>query len=453
MNLSDYQGSTRGSALNSQELSPKALLNQSVTLTFRYQRWILLFRVLIWITALVNLQEDRLASWIRDWYYWFQYLFFLYPFLSNIILLKQKNLQLLCLLDTLFITVLVKITGGIYSPFLILFFMPVVIISVFGNLRAGIEMSVLILLWVTYISLDQIHPLPDIIHLVSPPRFFLSSILGWLRSLIFSEGFGTFAILLMILPLLFNSLRTQTRLTRCLILLRRRNEALKRKMKKQTWELEEVHKEMLSRLSLALEYRDKTTRDHIQRMSDLSAMIARELGLPEREVELIQQCAPLHDIGKVGVPDFILLKPKALSSEEWEVIKTHPLLGARILHGGRSSLLQKAVEIVLTHHERWDGTGYPLGLKGEEIPLSGRIVALSDVFDALLSPRPYKPPWTMEEALREIQNQRGKHFDPQVVDAFLRLVERGEVYNIYSSDLKKESIDSMGGGRLLNRDF
>ncbi len=448
--LSNHPKSAQDSAFNSQASSPSKSLNHPLDLASRYKRWILFLRALIWIITLANLQEYELDPWIRDWYSQLQFFGFLYILAGGIIPLRLPmtpfHLQLLCLLDTLFITGLVKATGGIHSPLLVMFFIPAVMIGVFGNLRASIEMPILILLWVTYISLDQIPPLPDIVDLISHHWSPLSSILPWLRSPVFLDGFGTFVILLMILPLLLNSLYTQNRLARCLILLRRRNEALKVKVKAQARELEGVHKEMISQLSLALEYRDGTARGHIQRMGYLSAMIAQELGLPEQEVELIQQCALLHDIGKIGISDFILLKPEALSPEEWEVIQTHPLLGARILHGGRSPFLQKAREIVLTHHERWDGTGYPLGLKGEEIPLSGRIVALADVFDALLSPRPYKPPWTMEEAIREIQQQRGRHFDPQVVDAFLRLVERGEVHKIYLGGFTNPTLDRGGGG-------
>ena len=154
-------------------------------------------------------------------------------------------------------------------------------------------------------------------------------------------------------------------------------------------------------------------------------MLAEEMGLSQEQIELIRQAAPLHDVGKIGISDMILLKPGKLTFTEFEQIKAHTIIGGRILTGSSFPLLQTAEQIALYHHERWDGTGYPHGLKGEKIPLVGRIVALADVFDALTNERPYKRAWSLEEAATEIMRQRGRQFDPAVVDAFINLVERG----------------------------
>jgi putative two-component system response regulator len=153
----------------------------------------------------------------------------------------------------------------------------------------------------------------------------------------------------------------------------------------------------------------------------MSAQIAQALGLPEAEVELIRRAAPLHDVGKIAIPDSILLKPGKLTPEEYEQMKRHTTLGAKMLSGGRFPLLQRAEEIALTHHERWDGTGYML-LQGETIPLPGRIVAVADVFDALTNERPYKQAWPRNEAIQEIQRQSSRQFDARVVEAFSEVV-------------------------------
>jgi len=186
-------------------------------------------------------------------------------------------------------------------------------------------------------------------------------------------------------------------------------------------DLREAQLETLERLALASEFRDDDTGQHVHRVSCNSALIAAALELPEETVELIRKAAPLHDVGKIGIPDNVLLKPAKLSPEEWERMKTHTLIGSRILSRSRFPLLQMAEEIALTHHEKWDGTGYSPGLKEETIPLAGRIVAVADVFDALTHERPYKKAWPVEEAVAEIRSQRARHFDPRVVDAFLEL--------------------------------
>jgi putative two-component system response regulator len=187
------------------------------------------------------------------------------------------------------------------------------------------------------------------------------------------------------------------------------------------WELEQAQVEILERLGRAAEFRDDATGSHARRVGDLSAMLARAMDVAEEEVELIWRAAPLHDVGKIAVPDGVLLKPGPLSEEEWVILRRHPAVGSMILSGSHFPVLQMAEEIALSHHERWDGTGYPRGLRGEEIPIASRIVALVDCFDALVRERPYKAAWTAEEAIAEIVRQRGRHFDPRVVDAFLEI--------------------------------
>jgi len=174
----------------------------------------------------------------------------------------------------------------------------------------------------------------------------------------------------------------------------------------------------IHRLSRAAEYKDEDTGTHIKRMSYYSAIIARKMGLSDREAENILYAAPMHDVGKIGIPDHILLKPGKLDKDEWEIMKKHPAIGAEILRGSDAEFIQLAETIALTHHERWDGSGYPGGLKGAEIPLVGRIVAIADVFDALTSKRPYREPLSVEESLKIIQEGDGTHFDPSVVEAF-----------------------------------
>jgi HD-GYP domain-containing protein (c-di-GMP phosphodiesterase class II) len=174
----------------------------------------------------------------------------------------------------------------------------------------------------------------------------------------------------------------------------------------------------LRRLALAAEYRDDNTHEHTQRVGELAARLARHLGHEDRTVWLVRQVAPLHDLGKIAIPDTVLLKPGKLTREEFEVVKTHAVLGARVLAGGDSDLLRAAERAVRSHHERWDGTGYPDGLRGNDIPLEGRLVHVADVFDVLVHERPYKESWTVEAAAEEIRRGAGTQFDPDVVRAF-----------------------------------
>ena len=172
------------------------------------------------------------------------------------------------------------------------------------------------------------------------------------------------------------------------------------------------------RLSRAAEFKDEDTGAHIQRMSRYSAAVARKMGLNDRVVESILYSAPMHDIGKIGTPDRILLKPGKLDADEWKIMKLHTINGGKILEGSDKGFVKLGEIIALTHHEKWDGSGYPNGLYRNEIPLLGRIVAISDVFDALTTRRPYKEPFTLEKSYRIIREGSGKHFDPAVVDAF-----------------------------------
>jgi putative two-component system response regulator len=178
--------------------------------------------------------------------------------------------------------------------------------------------------------------------------------------------------------------------------------------------------EMLARLAAAAEFRDDDTGQHTRRVGNLSVAIAERLDVPELDVGLIRLAAPLHDVGKIALPDAILCKPGKLTPAEFEQMKTHATIGGQMLAGSAFALLEVAEEIALTHHERWDGSGYPAGLAGEAIPIAGRIVAVADVYDALTHVRPYKAAWSKSDAIAEITTDAGSHFDPGVVDAFVR---------------------------------
>jgi putative two-component system response regulator len=202
--------------------------------------------------------------------------------------------------------------------------------------------------------------------------------------------------------------------------LKQEKHSLEDRVRDRTRELEESYVETFERLARAAEYRDDATGQHTRRVGGMVALVARELGLSRPEVELLERAAGLHDVGKIGIPDSILLAPRQLTREEFEVVKTHTAIGASILSDSRSPLLSMAEVIARFHHERWDGAGY-VGLSGEEIPLYGRITTVADVFDALTHDRPYKKAWSIEASVDEIRRQRGRQFDPDVVDAFLRV--------------------------------
>ena len=200
--------------------------------------------------------------------------------------------------------------------------------------------------------------------------------------------------------------------------LRNRNRSLEQHVQERTRELEIARGEILERLALAAEYRDDNTQQHALRIGATAARLAEGLGGDETFVTGIRRAAALHDIGKIAIPDAILLKQGPLEPQERELMQTHTTAGALILSGSTSALLRLAEEIALSHHERWDGTGYPNGLAGEQIPLPARIVAVADVFDALAHARPYKPAWPVERAVQEILSQAGRQFDPAVVSVF-----------------------------------
>lgn len=195
---------------------------------------------------------------------------------------------------------------------------------------------------------------------------------------------------------------------------------LEKRVRERTEDLNKAQMELLQRLALAAEYRDDDTRLHTRRVGMLAQRIARALDLPPEQTDLILHASPLHDVGKIGIPDSILLKHGKLTDDEFTIMKEHTIIGGNILSKSNSSFLRLAEEITMTHHERWDGTGYPSQLAGEEIPLVGRIVSVADVFDALTHDRPYKRAWTIDEALSEIKSQSGRQFDPAIVQAFLK---------------------------------
>jgi response regulator RpfG family c-di-GMP phosphodiesterase len=201
----------------------------------------------------------------------------------------------------------------------------------------------------------------------------------------------------------------------------RDNEILERRVLERTEELRQTQLEIIQRLGVAAESRDQETGDHIARMSRLCQRLGLAVGMSETDAEQLRHAAAMHDIGKIGIPDSVLLKPGRLDADEWAVMKSHTTIGAGILAGSRSPLVQVAESIVLTHHERWDGSGYPRGLRGEEIPLEGRIAAICDVFDALITERVYKAAWSVDDALAELRRGAGGHFDPSLVEAFCAL--------------------------------
>ena len=202
------------------------------------------------------------------------------------------------------------------------------------------------------------------------------------------------------------------------------NDRLEGAVRDRTRELEDARNEALERLALAAERRDDDTGNHIHRVGMGSGLVATALGLPPDHVELIGRAAALHDVGKIGIPDEILLKPGRFTPDEFDQMKEHSLIGATMLAGSGIPVLQMAEEIALNHHERWDGSGYPNGLEGAKIPLTARITTIVDVFDALTHERPYKHAWPLDEAIAELRTQRGLQFDPDVVDAFLEIHQR-----------------------------
>lgn len=222
--------------------------------------------------------------------------------------------------------------------------------------------------------------------------------------------------------------------------IRRQNELLEERVRERTHELEETRLEVVRRLGRAAEYKDNETGLHVVRMSKICEILARAIGMSMDECKLLLNASPMHDIGKIGVPDHILTKPGKLDDTEWATMKKHAVMGCEIIGDHPSPLLRMARVVALTHHERWDGGGYPNGLAGEDIQLVGRICALADVFDALTSERPYKHGWSVADAVEYITQQSGKQFDPQLVEKFLKhLPEITSIHDNYQEALAKSA--------------
>jgi HD-GYP domain-containing protein (c-di-GMP phosphodiesterase class II) len=222
------------------------------------------------------------------------------------------------------------------------------------------------------------------------------------------------------------------------------NERLEEEVRVRTSELRATELEVIQRLGQAVESRDEETGDHIGRMSELCHRLALAAGMDPDEAELLRHASAMHDVGKIAIPDSILRKPGPLDDDEWAVMKRHTTIGADLLAGSRSPVVQMGEVIARTHHERWDGRGYPTGLAGEAIPLAGRICAVCDVFDALLSARPYKAAWTLGDTLREIERESGRHFDPRLARLLLEMVREDEVGFELTISTPSGSQDSAG---------
>lgn len=220
------------------------------------------------------------------------------------------------------------------------------------------------------------------------------------------------------------------------------NQTLESEVRKRTAELERSRYEIIDRLGKAAEYKDNETGNHILRMSHYSRLLAKAAGLPEEQCDLILLAAPMHDIGKIGIPDKVLLKPEKLDPDEWKVMQTHVEIGNKLLSGNDEiPLMKMARNIALSHHERWDGKGYPNGTAGEDIPLEGRICAISDVFDALTSVRPYKEAWPVEKAMALIAEESGSHFDPNLASLFATIIDDVIAYKQLHNDTFDEILD------------
>ena len=217
---------------------------------------------------------------------------------------------------------------------------------------------------------------------------------------------------------------------------------LERRVQERTRELQESRLEIIKRLGKAAEMRDNETGYHVLRMSHYSRLIALAAGYNEDQAQTLFFAAPMHDIGKIGTPDYVLLKPGKLDPDEWEIMKQHVTMGAEILGDHPDELLAMARTVALSHHEKWDGSGYPLGLKGLEIPQVGQIVALADVFDALSSARPYKEAWPIEKAIQTIEAGAGTHFDPALLPAFhTALPEMLKIRDLYADTQQTLAVD------------
>lgn len=215
------------------------------------------------------------------------------------------------------------------------------------------------------------------------------------------------------------------------------NRELDRKVSEKTKQLNETRLQIIQRLGRAAEYKDDETGMHVIRMSYYSRLLAIAAGMSEAEAETFVNAAPMHDIGKIGIPDNILKKPGPLTDEEFDIMRSHTVIGGEIIGDDASELLRLARIVAVSHHEKWNGKGYPLGLSGEEIPKVGRIIAIADVFDALTSSRPYKKAWPVEKAIALLIDEKGQHFDPHLVDLFVEIMPQiMEIYEEYGDKRK-----------------
>ncbi len=211
-------------------------------------------------------------------------------------------------------------------------------------------------------------------------------------------------------------------------------------------QVREAHIEMIFNLAIAAEYKDPDTGNHILRISDYSVEIASMMGLPSEQIEHLRYAAPMHDIGKIGIPDKILQKPGKLAPDEWVLMKQHTVIGARMFQSSKSELLKTAADIAISHHEKFDGSGYPHGLKGTDIPMSGRIIAVADIFDAIVSKRCYKPANSFGEGMAYIESLAGGHLDPDIVRHFLK--NEARVRKIYDANAKIQEFIAGAGSEL-----
>ena len=255
----------------------------------------------------------------------------------------------------------------------------------------------------------------------------------------------------------FNRLETLTRIKNMLTVrllhrqVKKQNVELEMKVKERTKELQETRLEIIRRLGRAAEYKDNETGLHIIRMSKMCARLGELAGLSATEVELVLDTSPMHDIGKIAIPDAILLKPGQLDAKEWAKMTTHPQIGYTLLEGHDSNLMLAAREIALSHHEKWNGKGYPQGLKGRTIPFNGRLAGLADVFDALTSKRPYKDPYPVSKAVEIIKSEREEHFDPELTDLFLQNID--DFVAIKEAFPEAEESDESRDFKLSERDL
>ncbi|MBU0676257.1 MAG: response regulator [Proteobacteria bacterium] len=257
----------------------------------------------------------------------------------------------------------------------------------------------------------------------------------------------------------FDKVETLTRIENMLRIRLLHNEVqeqnilLEKTVRERTLELHDTRLEIIYRLGRAAEYRDNETGEHLVRLSHMCVLLGKLCGKSDLEADLLFNASPMHDIGKIGIPDSILLKPGQLTMEEWKIMQTHTTIGADLLDGHDSELMVLARDIALTHHEKWDGTGYPHNLKGLEIPFESRITGIVDVFDGLTSKRPYKVPYPIESSCTIIADERGKHFDPELTDIFLKNIDEFiEIYHQFSGhkdiDLEVFKLSARDGGEI-----